>query len=72
MGDITGWNSKHYYTWNAITWINVNTPEIKEGTSRVNYGEVEAIDCALTALETKKRKTEFDFYKSTKKSKSDL
>jgi superfamily I DNA and/or RNA helicase len=43
-------------------WINVNTPEIKEGTSRVNYGEVEAIDCALTALKNCEGKTEFDFW----------
>lgn len=41
-------------------WINVNTPEIKDGTSRVNYGEVEAIDHVLTALKNCEGKKEFD------------
>jgi superfamily I DNA and/or RNA helicase len=41
-------------------WINVNTPEIKDGTSRVNYGEVEAIDHVLTALKNCEGKREFD------------
>jgi superfamily I DNA and/or RNA helicase len=41
-------------------WINVNTPEIKDGTSRVNYGEVEAIDHVLTVLKNCEGKREFD------------
>lgn len=41
-------------------WINVNTPEIKDGTSRVNYGEVDAIDNILTALKNCDGKNEFD------------
>lgn len=43
-------------------WINVNTPEIKDGTSRVNYGEVEAIDNVLTAIKNCEGKREFDFW----------
>jgi superfamily I DNA and/or RNA helicase len=30
-----------------VIWLDVNTPEIKSGTSRVNYGEVQAIDWLL-------------------------
>ena len=41
-------------------WINVTTPEIKEGTSRVNFGEIEAIDNILTALKKCEGKNEFD------------
>ena len=41
-------------------WINVNTPEIKDGTSRVNFGEVEAIDHVLTAIKNCEGKREFD------------
>jgi superfamily I DNA and/or RNA helicase len=41
-------------------WINVTTPEIQEGTSRVNFGEIEAIDNILTALKNSEGKTEFD------------
>ena len=47
-------------------WINVNTPEIKEGTSRVNFGEIEAIDNILTVLKNSKGKNEFDDWLSTK------
>lgn len=46
-------------------WINVNTPEIKDGTSRVNFGEIEAIDNILTALKNSKGKNEFDEWLST-------
>lgn len=46
-------------------WINVNTPEIKEGTSRVNFGEIEAIDNILTVLKNSKGKNEFDEWLST-------
>lgn len=31
-------------------WVNVETPEIKEGTSRVNYGEVEAVKWVLNSI----------------------
>lgn len=41
-------------------WVNVNTPEIKEGTSRVNFGEIEAIDNILTVLKNSVGKNEFD------------
>lgn len=30
-----------------VIWLDVNTPELKSGTSRVNYGEVQAIDWLL-------------------------
>jgi superfamily I DNA and/or RNA helicase len=30
-----------------VIWIDVNTPEIKNGTSRVNHGEVQAVDWLL-------------------------
>ncbi|SDT04240.1 DEAD/DEAH box helicase [Winogradskyella sediminis] len=46
-------------------WINVNAPEIKEGTSRVNFGEIEAIDNILTVLKNSKGKNEFDEWLST-------
>jgi superfamily I DNA and/or RNA helicase len=41
-------------------WVNVTTPEIQEGTSRVNFGEIEAIDNILTVLNNSKGKNEFD------------
>ena len=31
-----------------VIWLDVNTPEIKNGTSRVNFGEVEAVDWLLS------------------------
>lgn len=46
-------------------WINVNTPEIKEGTSRVNFGEIDAIDNILTVLKNSKGKNEYDEWLST-------
>ena len=33
-----------------VLWVNVETPEIKEGTSRVNYGEIEAINNILKVI----------------------
>jgi superfamily I DNA and/or RNA helicase len=33
-----------------VLWINVDTPEVKEGTSRVNFGEVEAINNILEGI----------------------
>jgi superfamily I DNA and/or RNA helicase len=47
-------------------WINVTTPEIKEGTSRVNFGEIEAIDNILTVLKYSEGKNEFDQWLSNK------
>lgn len=47
-------------------WVNVTTPEIKEGTSRANFGEIEAIDNILTMLKNSKGKNEFDQWLSNK------
>lgn len=41
-------------------WLDVTTPEIQEGTSRVNFGEIEAIDNILSIIKNSKGKTEFD------------
>lgn len=41
-------------------WINVKTPEIQEGTSRVNFGEIEAIDNILSILKNCEGKNEYD------------
>lgn len=35
---------------NHVLWINVDTPEIKEGTSRVNFGEIDAINNILKVI----------------------
>ncbi|SEJ56461.1 Superfamily I DNA and/or RNA helicase [Cyclobacterium xiamenense] len=47
-------------------WVNVTTPEIQEGTSRVNFGEIESIDNILTVLNNSKGKNEFDQWLSNK------
>jgi len=47
-------------------WINVTTPEIQEGTSRVNFGEIDAIDNLLTVLKNSEGKNEFDQWLSNK------
>jgi superfamily I DNA and/or RNA helicase len=47
-------------------WIDVKTAEIQEGTSRVNFGEIEAIDNILSVLKNSKGKTEFDKWLSNK------
>lgn len=47
-------------------WINVNTPEIQEGTSRVNFGEIDAIDKILQVLKSSEGKSEFDKWLSNK------
>lgn len=47
-------------------WVNVTTPEIQEGTSRVNYGEIEAIDNILNVLKNSSGKNEFDQWLSNK------
>jgi superfamily I DNA and/or RNA helicase len=67
------WNSRYHGLSfkNIITskthtiWINVNTPETKEGTSRVNFGEIDAIDNILTVLKNSKGKNEFNKWLST-------
>lgn len=33
-----------------VMWINVNTPEVKEGTSRANFGEIKAIHSILSVI----------------------
>ena len=47
-------------------WINVNTPEIQEGTSRVNFGEIDAIDKILQVIKNSEGKSEFDKWLSNK------
>lgn len=47
-------------------WVNVTTPEIQEGTSRVNFGEIKAIDNILNVLKNSKGKNEFDQWLSNK------
>ncbi|MFZ5554068.1 MAG: DEAD/DEAH box helicase [Bacteroidota bacterium] len=47
-------------------WVNVTTPEIQEGTSRVNFGEIEAIDNILNILKNSNGKNEFDQWLSNK------
>jgi len=56
-----GLNFKNLITPETHTiWINVTTPEIQEGTSRVNYGEIEAIDNILSIIKNCEGKGEFD------------
>ena len=43
-----------------VLWVNVDSPEIKEGTSRVNYGEIEAINNILKAIKDSDGITEFN------------
>jgi superfamily I DNA and/or RNA helicase len=47
-------------------WVDVTTPEIQEGTSRVNFGEIEAIDNILNVLKNSSGKSEFDEWLSNK------
>lgn len=42
-------------------WVNVESPEIKEGTSRVNYGEVAAVKWVLDSIQNSEG---FDDYMS--------
>jgi superfamily I DNA and/or RNA helicase len=62
------WNSRYHglqYK-NILTpethtiWVNVTTPEIQEGTSRVNFGEIEAINNILKVLKNCEGKNEFE------------
>jgi len=56
-----GLNFKNLITPETHTiWINVTTPEIKESTSRVNYGEIEAIENILSIIKNCEGKSEFD------------
>lgn len=41
-------------------WVNVTTPEIQEGTSRVNFGEIEAINNILKVLKNCEGKNELE------------
>lgn len=41
-------------------WVNVTTPEIQEGTSRVNFGEIEAVNNILKVLKNCEGKNEFE------------
>lgn len=43
-----------------VIWLDVNTPEIKEGTSRVNFGEINAINFFLAALKNSQGKHTYD------------
>jgi superfamily I DNA and/or RNA helicase len=47
-------------------WVNVTTPEIQEGTSRINFGEIEAINNILNILKNSQGKKEFDNWLSNK------
>jgi superfamily I DNA and/or RNA helicase len=47
-------------------WVDVTTPEVQEGTSRVNFGEIEAIDNILNVLKNSSGKSEFDHWLSNK------
>ncbi|NVO09043.1 MAG: AAA family ATPase [Bacteroidales bacterium] len=56
-----GLNFKNLITPETHTiWIDVTTPEIQEGTSRVNYGEIEAIENVLSIIKNCEGKGEFD------------
>lgn len=48
---------------NHVIWIDTNSPEILDGTSRVNHGEVEAINWVLTEFEKSKSFADYqDFW----------
>ena len=42
-----------------VLWIDVKTPEIQEGTSRVNFGEIEAINRILKIIKNSSGYNEF-------------
>ena len=62
------WNSRYHGLkfQNIITpethtiWVNVITPEIQDGTSRINFGEIDAINNILKILKNCEGKNEFD------------
>lgn len=43
-----------------VIWLDVNTPEVKEGTSRANLGEVHAINAFLKVIKNSEGKPAFD------------
>lgn len=45
-----------------VLWLNVNTPELKQGTSRINVGEAEAIECLLKLLNQSKGLERFNAF----------
>jgi superfamily I DNA and/or RNA helicase len=47
-------------------WIDVKTPEIQDGTSRVNFGEIEAIDNILKIIRNADGKEDFDNWLANK------
>jgi superfamily I DNA and/or RNA helicase len=49
-----------------IIWVDVTTPEVREGTSRVNFGEIQAIDNMLNIIKNSKGKNELDQWLSNK------
>lgn len=67
-GSFAKWNSRYHGLEfkNVITpdthtiWVDVRSPEIREGTSRVNFGEIDAIDDVLSVLKNSKGKIELD------------
>lgn len=51
---------------NHVIWINTDSPEVREGTSRANKGEVDAIEWVLMQFsKTESYKTFLNNYKST-------
>lgn len=42
-----------------VLWLNVDTPEYRKGTSRVNYGEIEAVDYLIERISNSERFKEF-------------
>ncbi|WP_313578203.1 AAA domain-containing protein [Chishuiella sp.] len=66
--DFNKWNSryhglsfKNFISPDTHTiWVNINSPEIKEGTSRINIGEIKAINNVLKAIKFSDGKGEFD------------
>lgn len=48
-----------------VIWLDVNSPELKEGTSRVNHGEVRAIDQFLQVLKESNGLEEYNRWLTT-------
>ncbi len=69
----TPWNSRYHglnfkgvvSPQTHVIWLDVNTPEVKEGTSRANFGEVHAINTFLTVLKNCQGKRDFDEWMSS-------
>ncbi|GAB3816672.1 hypothetical protein GCM10028895_12090 [Pontibacter rugosus] len=53
---------------NHVIWIETNSPELLDGTSRINYGEVDAIRGILTKFQ---QSESFQSYQSTWKNPED-